>query len=428
MVDPRPRAAPSYGNFAHVSASQLKSHRECARKWFYQKVLRVSVPETLAMGLGKVVHSELESWVKTGAELVHPLARLAPEHLPERSALVAETPLEAPTMTLEGIPFLGYVDALAERTDTANALVVDYKTTSDFRWMKTPAELAADPQPIAYARWAMMRADGYRLPLGSADPEPAPDARPVDVRFIYLRTRGAPAVRRSEVTLAPADLDAPWAEFAERVRSMKSLAVADITPREVPGTYTSCDAYGGCPHKRECDKIGRPSGLSALFSGQRAIGASLSEAFDTALGAVPALLPASSLTRKEPVSMAKAPSTPNVTTLPKSLSAAMGASGSIEGFTLYVDSFPRRGSDILALDLAPVLAGIAARVASEFGAPDILAVEFGKWKGPFRAEVIAWARTDAKGASFYLRSAGDLSAVALEALAPFAETIVTGTR
>lgn len=424
MVNSDASATLSYGNFAHVSASQLKSHRECARKWFYQKVLRVSVPETLAMGLGKVVHSELEDWVKTGAELTHPLARLAPEHLPERETLVAETPLEWPSMTLEGIPFLGYVDALAERTDTANTLVVDYKTTSDFRWMKSPAELAADPQPIAYARWAMMRADGYRLPLGSADPEPSPDARPVDVRFIYLRTRGAPASRRSEVTLALADLDAPWAEFAERVRSMKVLATADITAKDVPGTYTSCEAYGGCPHKRECDKLGRPSGFAALFSGSRAIGASLSEA----LGPIPALLPASSLTRKEPGSMAKFPSTPSTSHLPKSLSSAMGASGTIEGFTLYVDAFPRRGSDIIALDLAPVLAGIAARVASEFGAPDILAVEFGKWKGPFRAECIAWARTDAKGASFYLRSAGDLSAVALEALAPFAETIVTGTR
>lgn len=393
----------------HLSASQLKTADECPRKWYWQKIIGVRVPETGAMTLGKAIHSELEGWARGSDAPLSPLAAAGLVHLPPRSeALLAESPLEQPSLTLRGIPFLGYIDLAAPPGAWRDVpAIVDHKTTSDFRWAKTPDALSTDPQAVAYARWAAMRYYGAGLAEGAIDAHPATDTgdRTVDVRFVYYRTRGAIATKPVDVTFKVRDLAPQWERFGKTVDAMKRYAeVPETEARAVPANLSACDMFGGCPHRARCGAIARPTARPGT-------GISLSAALGLSPAPAAPVVSVSNLVRKDDEGMAKG-----------KLSAVVPAVERREGFTLYVDAMPVTGEP--AADLAPVLAEVAAGVANAANAPDVLCIEFGKWKGPFRAELIA---RELSGA-WVVRSTGELGAVAAEALRPYAATVVQGLR
>ena len=324
--------------------------------------------------------------------------------MPPRSpALLAETPLEQPALELSGVPFVGYVDLAAPPGAWRDApVIVDHKTTSDFRWCKTPETLRADPQAVAYARWAAMRYYGHV----DGAPRIEDANRPVDVRFVYYRTRGAVAVRAVDITFAVRELAAPWAGFAADVslmRGYEALGADAAAAAQVPANLSACDSFGGCPHRARCEAL-RPARPA---NG----GLSLSAALGLAPAApAPVVVPVANLTARK-----------DQATMPK-LSDRIEAPAPRAEFSLFVDALPVTGAP--AMDLAPVLAEVAADVAANAGAVDVLAIEFGKWKGPFRAALIARGLTGA----WHVRSASDLGAVAVEALRPYAGTVVQGLR
>ena len=134
-----------------VSPSALK-RSACLRRWAAEKVGGYSEPGGKAAVFGQAVHKQLERWMKYEAEpdVTRPEGRLALEFLPfiPSRDLQAERPMG---LTIEGIPFHGYIDFSGKIGDTLH--VGDYKTTGDpNKWgLTTPELMLKDEQVILYS-------------------------------------------------------------------------------------------------------------------------------------------------------------------------------------------------------------------------------------------------------------------------------------
>lgn len=120
--------------------------------------------------------------------------------------------------------------ALDER---GRVIVIDYKTTSDFRWMKTAAELANDDQQgVLYPLHAMREygketAECMWLYLRTEQPYAA-RAVSFEQHLQRAKEKALPIIRRG-------------AELIERQR-------LQIAPEDLPANSLACNQYGGCEY------------------------------------------------------------------------------------------------------------------------------------------------------------------------------------
>jgi hypothetical protein len=248
----------------HVSASQIKDFRACNRLWFYTRILKQRAPQTEAQSRGTTVHGALEAHLKAG--------KIEPDILERAKGLgITEKDLADYVASME--PFVGKPgEGLTEHRDSMATyeggpefvLVVDHareitveghgtipqiddlKTTSDFRYCKTPDELSKDVQMISYAKWALWRLFEQRS---------LPPPTFVSLRHVYVRTRGKRVATARDVLVTPADVETRWAAILDDVRDMESLAAigSEVNPQDVPATTTDhCSAYGGCFFRVQC--------------------------------------------------------------------------------------------------------------------------------------------------------------------------------
>lgn len=423
----------------HVSPTQLKTFKECERKWAFQKLRRISVPQTKAMGLGSDVHKEQELWVATG--------QLRPEHSRPAAIFANAAPLwpewgsdlrgetniatSYPTR-LAGVPFVGFIDlecpARGDETETL-PLVGDLKTTKDLFYVKTAKELSGDPQVIGYGRWLARKTYGedlFEAPSGVRADKPI-----VQVRFVYALTQyprgstpatfGGESARAVNLELSINDMTAPWDGFARDVERMTYLARnhESLSDSDFKPNWASCDAWGGCPHRARCGELTaqnlvqiRPrkeetavaNDLSSMFEGMDSVDASVPDAPERAV-VMGVGGPMGTVTTRQ------APS----------------------GFELYIDCVPVIGAPSGRvvqledyLELGPV-----RRVLAEWNEAhgvvlqDIQQIDFGKWKGPLKAAI---REEPPNGRVLLARGMGDLATVALEALRPLARLVVQGVR
>jgi len=239
----------------HVSASQIDTFRRCKRLWFNQKIRKVKVPGSVAQERGKRIHAKLEQYLKTHQlpsvnDCDYVLIKKASQYLPDHNDTLIEHEFHLPTFE-DGPELLGYIDLVDKKSEE----IWDHKTTSDFRYNKTPEELRNNLQMLVYAMWA--------LSLG--------EEQSVKVRHLYLRTRGtSDVVSSASVVMDRAHVVKNWLEIVATTREMVDLATnppstyKDVNP---PGDFgdsmsPECHKYGGCYFKSECNanlfQIGRP--------------------------------------------------------------------------------------------------------------------------------------------------------------------------
>jgi hypothetical protein len=303
-------------------------------------------------------------------------------------------------------------------------VIADHKTTKSLEYVKSEDTLRNDPQVISYGRWGV----GKYYPLEWSNLGEYADAE-VNVRFIYYLTQQPKGKLwvgdkqyGSAVTnfyMRVGDLVAPWERLEDDVRAMLDLArrADEIRDIEVEPNWSSCGAWGGCPHRERCSTINREAmdaqKLVGIKTGKDGKRVPLSDLFD-----------AEGVQDAAPEVVKEDPSA-TIARIRDEVESAQH-----EGFTLYVDTVPAKGAvpaSVLEEYLAPHLATIVrdwnqtnpgARVA------DALQIEFGKWKGPLRACIAAHPpRTDIMARAF-----GDLSNTAIEALRPLARVVWQGVR
>jgi hypothetical protein len=228
----------------HVSATQVGAFNDCQRKWYMRYVVGLKTPRTPQQELGTSIHASLEHYLLTGEirddaykEYVEAALPFLPP--PKQPGHLIEHKFLLPTF--KGGPlWMGVIDL---GIDEEPPIVCDHKTTSDFRYAKTPEEMERDTQLGSYAKWVQteqQKALGY--------------STGVIVQLLYLHTRRktmAKRVKHVETVLTPEQVSAIWKRDLEVVRQM---VVAEQVKRveDLPPTTSACMKYGGCPYRSTC--------------------------------------------------------------------------------------------------------------------------------------------------------------------------------
>jgi hypothetical protein len=150
-------------------------------------------------------------------------------NLPDPAGLEIERSITLPLS--ENSKILCRIDMLG----TDRAYVGDHKTTSDFKWAKTRAELDTDVQLLTYAY--------------AAYHEEKPPT--VDAELLYYRTRGLPVSMVVGCKLPWATIEKNWENMGEIAEEMAPKK-ADPDGGSCAGNPSACGDYGGCYHAPKC--------------------------------------------------------------------------------------------------------------------------------------------------------------------------------
>lgn len=224
----------------HVSASQIKTFSQCARKHWFEKIMGIEVPVSAGAQFGTRGHTAVETRIQTGAwptddpEAVQ-RAMAGWKFVPQNTKLLVEEEMQLDDAAL---PVIGRVDLVAPHA----SVILDHKFMSSFRYAKTPAQLRVDPQAILYSTWGVRA--GHLRP------------REITFRHITYLTRGNPDAQTSQVQFEIRELQTAYDGLRGVIDRMVEASHKD-DPRAVQGAMESsdpspCEAYGGCPHKGRC--------------------------------------------------------------------------------------------------------------------------------------------------------------------------------
>ena len=204
-----------------ISASSYTQFTQCERKWYIGYVIKPDVPKTPALQTGIDVHDWLEAYLK-GEELpdidekLVNIAKAGIEYLPEPGTVQVEEWVED---ICGPLPFRGKVDFYTCKDGILH--ISDHKTTSRSANAKTEAELALNPQMLAYA-YVLAR----KL-----------DIQPDKIKFshIYYLTKSKIATSfRVDAEAEWADVEKNWKDFERVAKVMARLAKVErqeaITP------------------------------------------------------------------------------------------------------------------------------------------------------------------------------------------------------
>ncbi len=117
--------------------------------------------------------------------------------------------------------------------------VSDHKTTSDFRYAKSPSDLRKDPQGVIYAMAVM---DYY----GSDQ---------ADLIWTYMLTKGARKAKRVHLRVLRADVEIEFAKIELTAAEIGTTHLAQPSPLTLPANTAACSAYGGCPYRGNCTDL-----------------------------------------------------------------------------------------------------------------------------------------------------------------------------
>lgn len=256
------RVDPARRKRVQFSASQVDLFRTCPRKWYLQYVCGVRTPASPSQALGTAIHSEFEGYLISGQwpgkdKAAVAAAQAAVKNLPKPGKdLAVEAGFVIPlgTTATDGTPqtMIGFVDLAHGRAAAEGKLTVrDHKTTKDYVWNKTEAELRHNVQANVYAFW------GYGLPKWPIlFPVPPTEewralweegVETVEFGHHYVKTQGQ---KGSTVVATPMPWEkvaAEWTRIKADIEAMTELAATGgDDPLLVAGEPKSCSAYGGC--------------------------------------------------------------------------------------------------------------------------------------------------------------------------------------
>jgi hypothetical protein len=239
--------------FSRWSASQVDTYNTCNRKWWFNKILGIETPPHPSAVIGTEVHAQLEAYLeeKAPADSLGPIARTALPFAPKPGTVYIEQSIEELGLVAGGLPALGYIDVLDLTGDIPQ--VLDWKTTSNFRYAKTEDELLRNVQMSVYARATLAMCD--RLDV----PEPTN----VRVTHVAMLTKAPHEARRTSALMPRQTIHENWSSIERTVLSMRETATCE-TPDKVTPTKSACSAYGGCPFLDRCRAL---EATRSIFAG-----------------------------------------------------------------------------------------------------------------------------------------------------------------
>ena len=224
--------------FKHVSASQIKTYKDCPRKWYFQKIVGLPTPSTASTDLGKEVHSVIEAWLRDGIEIPNsPIGEIAKAGLPLLPPRTEDLSIELalhedlPIKT-SPVDIVGYIDVIHKNGDEIT--IIDHKTTSSKKYTKKSVELSYDIQLNIYARAVF---ENYEIDS-------------VSVSHVYYGTKEPFWASSSSCKISRQENQAIFDDIVKTIDKMKEDAKKEID--HVERDESACFKYGGCPFRSEC--------------------------------------------------------------------------------------------------------------------------------------------------------------------------------
>lgn len=226
-----------------ASPSQISTASRCLRRWWWEKVKGFKAPDTGATLFGGRVHAAIEHriqhayWRPDEDEDVLRCAKAAYEELKETvrepsSTDSVEQDWEMPAGGDYPAASRGRIDLIMWGENT----VVDWKTTSSLRYLKTPEELIHDPQVLLYTD-ALVKRGALQLPATFV--------------HVYTVTKGKAQAATRRTVVDERMLSIGRERIGKTMRKMMAVVGCE-TREQVPENVLACGDYGGCPHKERC--------------------------------------------------------------------------------------------------------------------------------------------------------------------------------
>jgi len=235
------------------SASQIKQFDRCGAFWAFNRVLGLPDVQTDKARRGVEIHREMELYALLGQWPESKAARKLAALYVCPPPGVAEVEVPVRFQLPGGTEWVGYIDAVAEEVydptasgctygplsgDAGAAVVlIDWKTTSDFKYALSPAELAADTAANIYA---------YEAFAGGAGT--------VVLRWVYVKANGDGKPRIVETVVDRAANAAIMDELAVLGWFLQQLYDMGIDPHLMTKEPDNCFKYGAmCPYREQCN-------------------------------------------------------------------------------------------------------------------------------------------------------------------------------
>jgi hypothetical protein len=260
MTDPM-KVAPTY-----VSATQISTYRLCPRKWGYRKLDGIKAPPNKYAAAGTAIHELIEAWLLHGTPIPvdTPHGKMVMpglKHLP--APKTAEVEREVRLQMDDGIIYILKID-VHQPYDGSVIRIWDHKTTSDFKWAKTPEKLAKDEQVVIYATAAIML---YAESTENQTYEEAPPA-PLELNWVYYRrNEKKPGSKKVQLRVLPSEqkdlstddlregtltygyIEQQFEAIHETALQLKQHHELGHKAKDLPYRVEGCNAFGGCPYR-----------------------------------------------------------------------------------------------------------------------------------------------------------------------------------
>ncbi len=260
----------------HVSATQLSNYALCPRKWGYNKLNGLPDKPNKYAERGTAVHKALEDYNEgLPVDFTTDIGKIISpglKFLPAPKVAKSEQDFHLETETAI---YVGRMDLsrILVNWSILRIHILDHKTTTDFKWLKTPEQLRKDYQANLYAVAA--------LTLALQDPKAPPNAtmETIEVQqdWVYYRADPKkPAARKVQLHVLPSGVQARpdkhvrpehfgvmgHAELGERFQEIETLAAELLDhhrqghkAEDLPVDLRGCNAFGGCHYRNNPCKL-----------------------------------------------------------------------------------------------------------------------------------------------------------------------------
>lgn len=225
----------------HISASQLGTYLGCNRKWWLEKIGSGGrSEESPSQALGKAVHKVIEQYLRGEIEtLDHPLLTMNTFVDSVKSRPNVELLIEHEFMFRLGAkPIMGFIDLMIVDRVGQVVDIWDHKTTKDWKYAKTEAQLLTDPQALVYVAEAARLFPGYLLRFGHhvIHTQKVQIQRTTDLEKVSF---DGPAIERAVA-------------YVEMVAGAMIRDAGTLDGRDVAPNLGECYKYGGCAFRARC--------------------------------------------------------------------------------------------------------------------------------------------------------------------------------
>lgn len=238
------------------SVSQLETFELCNRKWAFEKIDKIEGKPNAAAELGQRVHDVLEGYLDKGIPIDRntkegKIAFPGLKHLP-----LPRTPgmrVEKWFVVKFGIAAYRGLKDVEIIVASKEPIVIDHKSTRNFRWKKTKQQLLTNLQAGIYAADAMVKT-GWKT---------------VILKWVYYKTEGKPLAEPVPVRINQKQVEEILSYADDIAHQMVEVLLTKKRALDVYPNFNSCEAFGGCGYKEHCKRT--PSSVLKSIMAQKRI-------------------------------------------------------------------------------------------------------------------------------------------------------------